>query len=457
LRVDFDSYLKEQAGIVGGIMRKSLRKEKIGYSNFSINDNSITLYSVSAQDVPVIKKIISKIEDGLDIETRGNKISVSFGESKVKALRTLVLDQTQEIIRYRIDETGTKEPSIQRQGNFGILLQVPGLNDPSQLKRILGKTAKLTFHLVDDGNSVSEALKGSIPSNDILVRGDENVWYLLKKDSSMGGDMLINAKFINNENGQPAVSFSFNNTGARLFADITRNNKNKRLAIVLDDKVLSAPVINEPILGGSGIISGNFTIASANELAMLLRAGALPAPVEVAEEKIVGPSLGEDSIVYGRKAAAVGTLAVIVFIIATYGIFGGFASIALIFNVIFIVAIMTVMQATLTLPGIAGIVLTVGMAVDANVLIFERIREEAAGGPIGDYVIKRGFDQAFATILDSNLTTLIAAFFLYVFGSGVIQGFAVTLTIGIISSMFTSITLTKILITMWMHRKKAFL
>jgi preprotein translocase subunit SecD len=457
LKVNFPSYLQEQLELTGSIIRKSLRKERVGYTGFSVNNKSIVFHSVNLQDIPTIKSIIKKTEDGLDVEAIGNKVLLSFGESKIKALQRLVLEQTQEIVRYRIDETGTKEPSIQRQGDFGILLQVPGLNDPSQLKRILGKTAKLSFHLVDEDNSIEDAVKGSIPNNTILVRGDENSWYLLKKDSFIGGDMLVNAKFINNEHGQPAVSFSFNNMGARLFADITRHNKNKRLAIVLDEKVLSAPMINEPIIGGSGVISGSFTVASANELAMLLRAGALPAPVEIAEEKIVGPSLGEDSIVLGRKSALIGTLAVMVFMIAIYGVLGIFASIALIFNVIFILAIMTIMQATLTLPGIAGIVLTVGMAVDANVLIFERIREESSGGPIGEYVIKRGFEQAFATILDSNLTTLIAAFFLYIFGSGVIQGFAVTLTIGILSSMFTAITLTKIFITMWMHKRKSML
>jgi len=454
LKVNFDSYLREQLELTGSLIRKSLRKEKIGYNNFSVGKD-ITFYIVNSQDISAIKSIVKKTEDGLDVEVSGNKISVSFGESKINTLQNLVIEQTQEIVHYRIDETGTKEPSIQRQGDFGILLQVPGLNDPSQLKRILGKTAKLSFHLVNEDSSVVDALKGSMSSNDMLARGDENIWYVLKKDSFLGGDMLVNAKFINNEHGQPAVSFSFNNMGARLFADITRNNTNKRLAIVLDGKVLSAPMINEPIIGGSGIISGNFTVASANELAMLLRAGALPAPVAIVEEKVVGPSLGEDSIVLGRKSAMIGTLAVMIFMISTYGVLGAFASIALIFNVIFILAIMTIMQATLTLPGIAGIVLTVGMAVDANVLIFERIREESAGGPVGDYVIKRGFEQAFATILDSNLTTLIAAFFLYAFGSGVIQGFAVTLTIGILSSMFTAVTLTKIFITMWMHRKRA--
>jgi len=455
LKVNFQAYLKDQLDVTANMIRKTLRKEKLYYSDLKVSANSISMNTSSADSAQMIKKQIQKLDSDFDIEINRTSLLVKFNDSKLQSLQYSLLEQTQEIIRYRIDEVGTKEPSIQRQGEWGILLQVPGLSDPSQLKTILGKTAKLSFHLIDEDSSIEQAMKGFVPSNDMLLQGDDGQsWYLVKKDSIVGGDMLTNAKFSNNDNGQPAVSFSFNSLGARFFADITRNNRNKRLAIVLDNRVLSAPVINEPIVGGSGIISGNFTIASANELAMLLRAGALPAPVDIVEEKIVGPSLGEDSIVLGKKSAIIGSLAVMLFMIFTYGSFGVFASIALIFNIIFILALMTIMQATLTLPGIAGIVLTIGMAVDANVLIFERIREEASGGAIGSYTIKRGFEQAFATILDSNLTTLIAALFLYAFGSGTIKGFAVTLTVGILSSMFTAITLTKIFISVWLSSTK---
>ena len=249
----------------------------------------------------------------------------------------------------------------------------------------------------------------------------------------------------------PRVSFTFNTLGAKLFAEITSKNTGKRVAIVLDNKVISAPAINEPILSGSGVISGNFTVTSANELALLLRAGALPAPLSIAEEKVVGPSLGEDSIAFGKKSGVIAIIAIVIFMISIYGYLGIFASIASIINLIFILAVMGVMEATLTMPGIAGIVLTMGMAVDTNVLIFERIKEELKINSTVQYAIKQGFNHAFATILDSNLTTLIAAFFLYMFGSGVIRGFAVTLTIGILSSMFTAITLTKMLIYYWIN------
>lgn len=452
LKVNFESYLKDQMALTSNIIRKSLRKDKIRYSKLRSSRNSVTLSAVSYGDIEKLRKALKSVDRSLEIENEGQRFTVKYSDQRLNQLHSTVLEQTREIIRHRVDETGTKEPSIQRQGDYGILLQVPGLDDPTQLIRVLGKTAKLSFHLLDSDASVTQALSGYVPSGSKLVAGDdENSWYVIKSQSVVNGDMLTDAKFMNNEHGHPGVSFNFNTLGSKLFAEATRNNKGRRLAIVLDDKVLSAPSINEPILSGSGIISGSFSVASANELAMLLRAGSLPAPIEVAEEKIVGPSLGEDSIALGKKAALIGIGAVIIFMIATYGIFGLFASFALIFNIIFILSILTIMQATLTLPGIAGIVLTVGMAVDANVLIFERIREESNIKSITYYSIKRGFEQAFATILDSNLTTLIAAFFLYIFGSGLIKGFAVTLTIGILSSMFTAITLTKIFVLTWMH------
>jgi preprotein translocase subunit SecD len=452
LKVNFESYLKDQMELTSNMVRKSLRKNKLRYSKLRANKNSVTLSAVSHGDIKKVQKILRKIDDNLDIESDQQRFTIKYSNQKLDKMHKSVLEQTREIIRHRIDETGTKEPSIQRQGDYGILLQVPGLDDPTQLKRVLGKTAKLGFHLVDSNTILSQALSGYVPSGSKLLPGDtKGSWYVIKNQVIASGDLLTDAKFMNNENGQAGVSFTFNTLGAKLFADATRNNRGKQLAIVLDDKVLSAPVVNEPILSGSGIISGNFTVASANELAMLLRAGSLPAPIEVAEEKIVGPSLGEDSITLGKKSALIGIASVMVFMVITYGIFGVFASFALAFNILFILSILTIIQATLTLPGIAGIVLTVGMAVDANVLIFERIREESNRKSITYYSIKRGFEQAFATILDSNLTTLIAAFFLYVFGSGLIKGFAVTLTIGILCSMFTAITLTKIFVLTWMH------
>ncbi len=454
LRVDFKSYLKQQLEISSNLIRKTLRKEGVLYSRLKVVDDTIFLVLKNNNDKHNLHKVLKKIDRDLDYKINDSvNVSIYYSEEKLSKLQELVIDQTREIIRYRIDETGTLEPSITRYGKLGVLLQVPGLYDPANLKRILGKTAQLTFNVVDDSYSIEQAKQGKVPHNLKLLSGEDENWYLVHKQAILGGDVLTDARLSNNEGGA-VVSFNLSTIGAKIFAEFTKKNRGKRLAIILDNKVISAPSINEPILTGSGIISGNFTVNSANELALLLRAGSLPAPLVIAEEKTVGPSLGDDSIELGKKSAFIGIIVVIVFMIITYGIYGIFSAVALIFNIIFIIATMSMLQATLTMPGIAGIVLTMGMAVDANVLIFERIREELMLKSSPQYAVSRGFKQAFATILDSNLTTLIAAFFLYIFGSGIIKGFAVTLTIGIISSMFTAITLTRIMIFFWLGRRK---
>jgi preprotein translocase subunit SecD len=452
LKVDFKAYVKDQLDITSDLIRKSLRKEGVLYLNLKVEDNKITLRLKNPEDKDKALKAIKKTSRDLDNKiSKDGYVSIGYSAERLTKLQELIVEQAREIIRHRIDETGTLEPSITRYGDLGILLQVPGLHDPDQLKRILGKTAQLTFNMVDEQHSIDQARKGIVPLGLKLLPGSEDDnWYLVTKKAALSGNMLTDAQ-LSNSNGQSVVSISFNSMGAKIFAELTRKNRGKRMAIVLDDKVISAPSINEPIVTGSGIISGSFTVNSANELALLLRAGSLPAPLVIAEEKTVGPSLGEDSIELGKKSALISLIVVIVFMIATYGIYGAFASVALIFNIIFILAIMSLLQATLTMPGIAGIVLTMGMAVDANVLIFERIREELKLKSSPEYAITRGFKQAFATIIDSNLTTLIAAFFLYAFGSGIVKGFAVTLTIGILSSMFTAITLTRILIFFWLN------
>ncbi len=461
LKVDSEIYLKDQLGITTDILRRELRKNQIGYFNLINNGNNLTFNLRNNTDSSKLSSVIKSVNKDLSYDhdsKRGHIVKIFFSPDKLNELQDRLIEQAREIIRMRVDESGTKEPSIQRQGRFNILLQVPGLHDPSELKRILGKTAKMTFHLVDDSISVDQALKGVVSPGSRLISGDRDengnqYWYLIKNKSILSGELLSDAK-ATFYNGKPVVSFSMNRVGAKLFADITKQNAGKKLAIVIDNKLISAPVISEPILGGAGNIQGNFTINSANELALLLRAGALPAPITIVEERTVGPNLGEDSIVAGTFASFVGIGAIIIFMILMYGLFGIFASVALVFNIVFIIAIMTSIQATLTLPGIAGIVLTMGMAVDANVLIFERIREETARQLTTVYAIDQGFSQAFATILDSNLTTLIAAFFLYEFGSGVVKGFAVTLSIGIVSSMFTTISLTKFMIVTWLTFQK---
>ncbi|XP_044732910.1 protein translocase subunit SecD [Chrysoperla carnea] len=349
----------------------------------------------------------------------------------------------------RVDSTGTKEPILQKQGDRHILLQVPGEEDPTYLKNILGKTAKVTFHLVDENANVEEAVKGHVPMCSMLVQGDRMGYLVVKKKAILGGDSLTTAAASFDQNSQAGVSFSFNSLGSKLFGEVTKNNVGKHLAIVLDNKLLSAPTINQPIMGGSGIISGDFTVESANELALLLRAGSLPAPLKIIEERSIRPNLGADSIESGKKAGIIGFAAVCIFMVWSYGLLGLFANIALSLAMLYVLALLSLFQATLTLPGIAGIILTMGMAVDANVLIYERIKEELNKGTSNLYAIKTGFESAFATILDSNLTTLIVAFLLYIFGVGAIKGFAVALTIGIISSMFSAIIITKLLIDIW--------
>ncbi|MGF1609256.1 MAG: protein translocase subunit SecD [Kiloniellales bacterium] len=358
-------------------------------------------------------------------------------------------------MRRRIDETGTREPSIQRQGDTRILVQLPGVRDPERIKELLGKTAKLTFRFVEE-----DVLPGGpIPAGAELLplapgeasRGESEL--VIRKRVMVSGDTLVDAQATFQDN-QPVVSFRFDTVGAKRFGDATRDNVGRRFAIVLDDQVISAPVIREPILGGSGVISGSFTVQQVQDLALLLRAGALPAPLTIMEERTVGPGLGADSIEAGRIASILGLVFVVVFMAATYGLFGLLANVALLVNLVLLVAALSALQATLTLPGIAGIVLTIGMAVDANVLIFERIREEVRNGRGPVSAIDAGYRRALTTIIDSNLTTLIAAVLLFQFGTGPVKGFAVTLTIGLVTSMFTAIMLTRLLVVTWLRQKR---
>lgn len=455
LDVDFDAYLEDLMENWSDSLRKYLREDKIGYKNLKTDKKSLHFELRDKEDLSKVKRVINKLDSNISIFHEDGLISLNYNEAQLQVLRDRIIDQSIEIVRMRVDSTGTKEPIIQRQGKQHILLQVPGEEDPGNLKGVLGKTAKLSFHLVDENANIEEAIKGRLPSGAILVKGEDekrgeyNI--VIKKKPIVSGDQLTNAQASFNQNSQAIVAFSFNNIGGKLFAEATKNNPGKRLAIVLDNKLLSAPVINEPILGGSGIISGNFTVESANELALLLRAGALPTALEVIEERTIGPNLGADSIEAGKKAGLIGFAAVVIFMILSYGVLGIFANIALILAMLYIIALLSMFQATLTLPGIAGIILTIGMAVDANVLIYERIREELAKGSTNMYAIRQGFETAFATIVDANVTTLAAAFLLYIFGVGAIKGFAVTLTIGILSSMFAAIIVTKLQIDVWIR------
>ncbi|MFQ5985423.1 MAG: protein translocase subunit SecD, partial [Alphaproteobacteria bacterium] len=370
------------------------------------------------------------------------------------------VEQSIEIVRRRIDETGTREPTIQRQGEDRILVQLPGVDDPDRIKGLLGKTAKLQFRLVDVGTSVADALQGRLPPGSELLEADDEVdaagrprLYVVRKRVIVGGDRLVDAQPTIQTN-LPVVSFSFDRVGARKFGAATTENVGRPLAIVLDNKVISAPVIREPITGGAGIITGNFTVQETTDLALLLRAGALPAPLTILEERSVGPSLGADSIRAGKFAAILGLVLVVAFMTTGYGLFGLAANVALILNIVIIGGVLSLLQATLTLPGIAGIVLTIGMAVDANVLIFERVREEVANGRTPFSAVDAGYRRALTTIIDSNVTTFIAAILLFGLGSGPVKGFGVTLAIGIATSMFTAVMVTRMVIVLWLHRRR---
>ncbi|MFT7596511.1 MAG: preprotein translocase subunit SecD [Paracoccaceae bacterium] len=390
-----------------------------------------------------------------DIEVRaeGDVLIVSLSDAEKLASDDRTVKQALEIVRRRIDAVGTREPTIQRQGASRILIQVPGIGSASELKVIIGTTAKLTFNPVVSRGTDPDANPG--PGNKVIPSlDDEGVYYTIESAPVVTGEELIDAQPAFDQNGRPAVNFRFNTTGARKFGDYTRDNINSPFAIVLDDEVISAPVIQSHIPGGSGIITGRFTVEESTKLAILLRAGALPAQLTFLEERTIGPELGQDSIDAGKVATVVAFAAVLVFMALSYGLFGLFANIALILNVALIFGLLSMVGATLTLPGIAGIVLTVGMAVDANVLVFERIREElkTARGP--SRAIELGYEKALSAILDANITTFITAVILFVMGSGPVRGFAITLGLGIMTSVFTAIFVTRVIIVMWFERRR---
>ena len=391
----------------------------------------------------------SVTRDVLEISSTDNVVTISFSEEQKKALEKQVIDQSLEIIRRRVDETGTREPTIQRQGRKRVLVQVPGLGSSEELIALLGKTAKLTFNEV-----VAMDTNSNFPTKlDETVVGseqDKELFFLLKKRPVVSGENLTNAQPSFDENGLPAVSFNFNPSAALKFGNYTKENIGSPFAIVLDDVVISAPTIRSHIPGGSGIITGNFSVEESNRLAILLRSGALPAEIEVLELRTIGPELGRDSINAGKLAAVVGGVLVLVFMWLSYGLFGIFANIALILNIILVMALLSILGATLTLPGIAGIVLTIGMAVDANVLVFERIKEEIKRNSSVYNSIKTGYEKALSSIVDANVTTMIAAIILFFFGSGPIKGFSVTLGLGIITSVFTALLITRLFIDLYM-------
>jgi preprotein translocase subunit SecD len=451
LEVDFDYYIKEQINNLRDEIKNSFRDESVRTIPEVVGNKIIFLLTDEEQKESA-KKLIRKLSKNIEIDESSGQFQIYFSDEEISAIRQNLIKQSIEIVRRRIDESGTKEPTIQAQGDNRILLQVPGVENSSELKSILGKTAKMTFHFVADETFSSGGIGSASPDLE-RVFDYENRAYLIKKEVVLSGDLLIDANTTYHE-GQPAVAFRFNSLGAKKFAQITKENIGKFFAIVLDGKVVTAPRINSIINQGSGVISGSFTTQEANEVALLLRAGALPAPLKVIEERTVGPSLGLDSIKSGSVAAIAGLVFVAGFMFFFYGFFGLIADVAMIINIAIILAVLALLGATLTLPGIAGIVLTMGMSVDANVLIFERIKEELRDKKSVFVAVEQGFHQAFRTITDSNFTALIVAFFLYVFGNGPVKGFAVTLSIGIISSMFSAIILTRMMIVIWLRKRR---
>jgi SecD/SecF fusion protein len=469
LQVDRQSLIDERIVNTRDEIRTKLREAKIGYTGLNSSGLTVQVRISQPDDVEKAKTaladLVSPVAGGVFGTTSVTELSLdepepgllkyTLTDDGIDYRVSTAVTQSIEVIGKRVNELGTTEPVIQRQGNDRIIVQVPGLQDPQRLKDILGQTAKLTFQMVDQTMSVQEAINGRPPAGSSILYSmdDPPVPYLIEDRVIVSGENLVDAQAsYDQRTNEPVVSFRFDSKGAQRFGQATQQNVGKLFAIILDNQVISAPRINEPILGGSGQISGNFTTQSANDLAVLLRAGALPVSLDIIEERTVGPGLGQDSIDAGKISGIIAGILVIAFMILAYGFLGIIANIALAANVAMIVAILSLLGATLTLPGIAGIVLTVGMAVDSNVLIYERIKEERRAGRSVIQAIDSGFSRALATIVDTNLTTFIAAAVLFWLGTGPIKGFAVTFAIGIVTTVFTAFTLTRWLVAEWVRR-----
>jgi protein-export membrane protein SecD len=470
-QLDEDEMVEDWLKNIRGDVRETLRRARIGYSDLNQDVPGRTV-SVTIREESDLDKALAELKKlavpvgsdvfggfaGTDLEVArasGNRITLTITDAGLAHRITSAIQASIETIRRRVDAFGTTEPSIQRQGRSRVLVQVPGISDVERLKTLIGETGKLEFKLVDPGVDASQAAQTKqVPPGDVLVYSTDTPPhpYVLRDQVMVSGENLVDAQpGFDSRTGEPVVTFRFDAAGAKRFGKVTQENVGLPFAIVLDGKVISAPVIREPILGGTGQISGNFTVQRANDLAVLLRSGALPAKLTVIEERTVGASLGADSIESGKKAALVGLLLVMGFMLAAYGLFGLFACLALFVNIALIFAVLSLIGATLTLPGIAGIVLTIGIAVDANVLINERIREEIRAGKSPYAAVDAGYSRALITIIDSNVTTLIAVLVLFWLGSGPVRGFAVTLTVGILASMFTAVTVTRLMVAYWLR------
>ena len=455
LEIDSDPLIKEKIQSKVIPIKKLLKDNGLNYSNFVIGERNLSFSSDNPKKFKLLffsKKdnLLNPYIDNfnsfeLDLNIVNNKIKISFSKFGLLTINNSALKQSIEIVRRRIDDIGTKEPTILQRGEKRILVELPGLKNPERIKNLLGKTAQLNFRLVAENEEFGVDKMTSETGEPLNI----------SKRIIMSGENLVEAQpNLNSQSNQPAVSFTLDRLGAQKFGRTTTDNVGKRLAIVLDGKIISAPSINEPITSGSGIISGNFSFQEATDLALLLRSGALPTPLNVVEERTVGPDLGEDSIKSGVTSLIIGFILVILFMFYKYKVFGLIANIALIANLLMLIGVLTILEATLTLPGIAGIILTVGMAVDANVLIFERIKEELKTEKSIIHAFDIGYSKAKVTVLDANITTLIAAVILFAFGSGPVKGFAITLGIGIITTLFSAYFLARHLTSMVVLNKK---
>ncbi|MGH6889895.1 MAG: protein translocase subunit SecD [Rhizomicrobium sp.] len=469
LEVEFDQVQKDRLQSLMGDLRIAFRKARIGYTNLQAGSDFVSLRVLDPARYDQAKSIMSGLNPAVGgsvlsagardyqmIEPGRDSIIMHMTDNFRTRTQDQILEQSIEVVRRRIDQLGTREPTIERQGEDRILVQVPGLSDPQRLISLIGKTAKMTFQLVDESADLTQAERGIVPIGDELLKfaPTKNKAtpppLIVQQRILVGGDRLTDAQqSFDPQSGLPDVTFKFDTVGAREFGDATKDNVGKRFAIILDNQIIEAPVIETPILAGSGDITGGFTVQSATDLAVLLRAGALPAPLKVIEQRTVGAELGADQVTAGKYSTLAGLVLVVLFMVARYGLFGLFADVALTFNVILLMAALTAFGATLTLPGIAGIVLTMGMAVDANVLIYERIREEHRNGRTIIASIDQGFRRAMATIVDANMTHLIASLILFQLGSGPVRGFAVTLGLGIITSFFTAVMVTRLFVVTW--------
>lgn len=433
-------------------VRVIAREQRLGYTNLRTANNGVELVLRDAAQAEVLKKELRRQQ--VDVATGGDgELRLTYSEPAMQEMQKRALAQTLQVLRSRVDQFGVAEPVVQQQGNNRVIVELPGVKDVSRAKAAIGKTAQLTFHLVDDASSSS----GAVPIGMMMLQEEMNGAkrpLIVNKRPSLTGEMLTSASAGFDQYGASAVDIAFDARGTKIFADLSTKNVGKRFAIVLDGKVYSAPVFREPILGGRAQISGSFTTEEAQDLAAILNAGALPAAVHVVEERTIGPSLGADSVKAGTAAMVAGLIAVLIFMVLFYGLFGMAANIAVIANLVILVAVMSFMGFTLTLPGMAGMVLTLGMAVDANVLIFERMREEIDHGKKPLAALLGGFNGAFSTIIDGHVTTLVAGAVLFAVGTGPVKGFAVALIIGLLASLFTSITLVRWMLLSWLRWTK---